>query len=58
MSKYLEKIDRIIMRDVSKLKDESISLLCVLIMVPTHIIWLCFRIMFPWLIPFTTKEDT
>ena len=58
MNKYLEKIDTIIMRDIRLLRDECISLACVLIMVPAHIIILFFRIMFPWMIPFITKEDT
>ena len=58
MSKYLEKVDTIVTRDLQKLVDECISLACVLIMVPAHIIILFFRIMFPWLIPFITKEDT
>ena len=58
MPNYLEKIDAIVMRDTRLLKDECISLACVLIMVPAHIVILCFRIMFPWMIPFITKEDT
>jgi len=58
MPKYSEKIDAIVMRDTRKLVNECISLACVLIMVPAHIIILFFRIMFPWLIPFITKEDT
>ena len=58
MPKYLEKIDKIVMRDLRLLANECLSLACVLIMVPAHIIILFFRIMFPWMIPFITKEDT
>ena len=57
MSKYLEKIDKIVMADLNTLLYEAKNFAMVLVFIPLHLIWLLFRIMFPWLIPLLTKED-
>ena len=57
MSNYSEKIDKIVFGDLKLLGWEAKNLAMVLLFVPLHMCWLCFRIMFPWLIPFITKED-
>ncbi len=58
MSKYLEKLDVIIMSDLKTLAWEAKNFALVLLFVPAHMLWLLFRIMFPWLIPFVTKEES
>ena len=58
MNNYLEKIDRAVIQDSKTLLEESLSFVCVLIIVPIHITILLLRIMFPWLIPFITKEES
>ena len=55
---YSEKIDEVVMRDLKYLGWEAKNLAMVLLFVPLHMLWLCFRIMFPWLIPFVTKEES
>ena len=57
LKEYFQEVDRIILSDVRKLAEELFSFACVLIIVPMHVVLLLFRIMIPWLIPFTTKEE-
>ena len=57
LNKYMAHIDAIVMRDVRILAEEVFSFVCVLIVVPLHILLLLLRIMFPWMIPFITKEE-
>ena len=56
-SEYLSKVDASIMNDCRALAAEILSFACVLIVVPLQILVLLCRIMFPWLTPFTTKEE-
>ena len=58
MSNYSEKIDKIVFDDLKLLGWEAKNLAMVLLFVPLHMLWLCLRIMFPWLIPFVTKEES
>jgi hypothetical protein len=58
MSSYSEKIDKIVFGDLKLLGWEAKNFALVLLFVPAHMCWLLFRIMFPWLIPLLTKEDT
>jgi len=57
MSNYSEKIDKIVFDDLKLLGWEAKNFALVLLFVPAHMLWLLFRIMFPWLIPLLTKED-
>jgi hypothetical protein len=57
MNNYSKRVDEIVMRDLKYLGWEAKNLAMVLLFVPAHMCWLCFRIMFPWLIPLLTKED-
>ena len=57
MNNYAEKVDKIVFNDLKLLGWEAKNLAMVLLFVPWHMCWLLLRIMFPWLIPFITKED-
>jgi len=58
MSNYSEKIDKIVFDDLKLLGWEVKNFAMIVIFCPLHMLWLCFRIMFPWLIPFINKEGT
>ena len=58
MNNYFKKIDKIIMTNFYNLIWEVKNLALVLSFVPLHMCWLCIKIMFPWLIPFITKEES
>ena len=57
MRDYLIRVDKIITTDLTKLRFEVGAFITVLLFVPIHIAWLLLRIMFPWVIPFITKEE-
>ena len=52
MNNYAEKVDKIVMRDVSKLKNEFISLLCVLVDTLTDLNLLISVILFSLLLTY------
>ena len=58
MNNYAEKVDKIVFNDLKLLGWEAKNLALVLSFVPLHMCWLCIKIMFPWLIPFITKEES
>jgi hypothetical protein len=57
LSEYFSKVDTSVMNDCRALVSEIFSFTCVLIVVPLEILVLLCRIMFPWLMPFITKEE-